>query len=305
MSDVAVNNLELVRFLDHYGHLRSPFGEPREITTPVEELKLGDQVVRDAIESFQSFHAPTLSPLLSAFYPRRLDTAVKVSGTLDVVTQHLMRQERCACPDYDMALPEYLVGAGNWKSCNNIGKFHNAVVEFMNTPPSFLQPFMEEIWQRVVDSYAELGLLFTRKVNSNEFTNIELSFVQPDGSWIGLAIVGQGQGCQDTIWCRFDKNYKPASLVSEWTTLIKHELGHNCGLSHSSGGVMNPYIVAGLPVSWKGDVSYNLLKSRFGGEAIPSSPVNRKMVLAWKDSNGNYRDIIDVDTSGGTEWWPN
>jgi hypothetical protein len=52
-------------------------------------------------------------------------------------------------------------------------------------------------------------------------------------------------------------------------TLIKHELGHNSGLGHSRGGVMNPSIINGLPVSWKNDPSESQLRKWYGGEPVP------------------------------------
>lgn len=296
-----MNDKEVITLLDFYGHLRMPFGEKREVKD-ISNLKVTDQIVRDAVESFQSLHQAAMEPILAAFYPSKLSASVKVDGVVGPVTEALLKTARCACPDYDAALPEELIGSGNWKGCHGIGDYHCVVIKFLNSPPTFLQGIFNAVWDRVVSSYAELGLLIKRD-DSNARPNIELSFVQPDSSWIGLAIVGQNETCSSQpIWCRFDKNYQPADLLSEWTTLIKHELGHNCGLSHSSGGVMNPYIIKGLPVSWRGDPSEPLLKARFGGQPIPSAPKNREMVLAWRYDNDTYETIQRIPTSGGSVW---
>lgn len=296
-----MTELEIITLLDFYGHLRSPFGERRGIAN-IGNLKLADQPVRDAIESFQSFHAVAMEPIIAAFYPQRLSAVVKVDGLVGPATEALLQTERCANPDYDMSLPEALVGGGNWKSCHNIGPFHCVVLRFKNEPPAHIASLFNSIWDRVIDSYAEIGLLIRRDDKAANF-NIELSFVQPDGGWIGLAIVGQGETCSSQpIWCRYDKNYKPADLLSEWTTLIKHEIGHNCGLSHSSGGVMNPYIIKGLPVSWKGDSSLPLLKSRFGGEPIPRTPRQRELVMGWLYENNQFELIQKLPSSGGSVW---
>jgi hypothetical protein len=296
-----MTNQEIISLLDFYGHLRNPFGERRGITNR-DKLQFSDSVVKDALESYQTFHQATMSPIMAAFFPERTSATIKINGEADAVTRKLLQTARCACPDYAAAYTDELQGSGNWRGCHNIGLFHCATVKFTTAIPSFLAPVFDEVWANVVEAYAELGLKFERDDNATN-PNIDVSFVTPDGGWIGLAIVGQNEQCNSEIWARFDKNYRPANIVSEWTTLIKHELGHNCGLSHSSGGVMNPYIVAGLPVSWKTDVSYNLLKARFGGEPITITPKERKMVLAWQYSENDFKVIREIDTTQVKDWW--
>ncbi|CAB4176403.1 hypothetical protein UFOVP991_25 [uncultured Caudovirales phage] len=288
-----MNDKELVAFLDHYGHLRQPFGEQRGINSAViPNLTISDQLVRDALESYQAFHSTPLEHIASGIFSH---ITSPITGELDKPTTILLDMARCQNPDYAAANANAEeAGSGNWNGCHGIGPFHCASVKFLNKPPDFLQPFMSTIWDRVVDAYSEIGLLFDR--DDAAPSNIDISFVQPDGGWIGLAIVGTGQGCQDQIWARFDKNYKPANLVSEWTTLLKHELGHNCGLSHSQGGVMNPYIIPGLPVSWIGDVSAPLLRQRFGGASIPRKPTSRTLVLAWQLGTNEFEVIKTLDT---------
>ena len=280
----------LIDFLDRYGHLRNPFGESRELNPAM--LTWNSQAVRDALESYQSFHAEPLERIAVGIF----GTAGKlVTGELDPPTKQLLATSRCACPDYG-AMETAEAGSGSWDGCHNIGPFHCATVAFMNAPPAHVAPVFDTIWNRVVDAYAEVGLLF-QKVQPTEFANIQVSFVELGGSTIGLAIVGSNEGCQSQIWARFAPSYKPANVLSEWTTLLKHELGHNCGLQHSQGGVMNPYIVAGLPVSWKGDVSYGLLANRFGGQPIPRTPTSRTLVLAWQLGPNQYEVIKTLDTN--------
>lgn len=286
-----MNDQELVSFLDYYGHLHQPFGERRGIrASAIPHLTLRDQLVRDALESYQAFHSTPLEHIASGIFSH---IHSPITGELDEPTSILLNTARCQNPDYAAAATEE-AGTGNWNGCHGIGPFHCASVRFLNNPPDFLSPLMPTIWNRVVDAYAEVGLLFDR--DDAAPSNIDISFVQPDGGWIGLAIVGTGQGCKDQIWARFDKNYKPANLVSEWTTLIKHELGHNCGLSHSQGGVMNPYVIPGLPVSWSGDVSLPLLRQRFGGVVLPRKPTSRTLVLAWQLGPNEFEVIQTLDT---------
>lgn len=296
-----MNDTALIRFLDHYGHLRHPFGENRnDLPADLGTLSLRSDAVQDALQSYRSFHATPLEHIASGLWPIDSSPSPKGYGAFDDATRRLVETSRCSCPDYASAQPdEEAAGSGNWNGCFGIGAFHSAHISFLNAPPSHVAPLFDTIWQRVVDAYAEIGLLFT-KVAPSEFANIRVSFTELGGSTIGLAIVGSGQGCTDQIWAKFAPSYKPANVVSEWTTLLKHELGHNCGLQHSNGGVMNPYIIANLPVSWVGDVSQALLTQRFGGNRIPTTsapPTSRSLVLAWQNGPNQFEVIQTLDTN--------
>jgi len=294
----------LIELLNQYGHLLCPFGEPRTLSKSIEKLTMDDDIVHDAVASYQAMHATAMEPIIAAFYPKRTSAAVKPDGVMGPATKALLETARCACPDYDMALPMEMAGSGNWRGCNGIGDFHCAIVKITTPIPSFLQPHFDLIWSQTVESYAELGLLLRRDDNAVR-PQIEVSFVQPSGGWIGLAIVGNGVQCGDTIWAQFDKNYRPASLVSDWTSLLKHEFGHNCGLQHSSGGVMNPYLMTGLPVSWIGDPSHQLLVQRFGGVRVPSAnpPSERELVLCWKTGD-RFEVVTRYPNQPNTGVWP-
>lgn len=292
---------DIIQFLDKTGHLSAPFGEPRTLNKPVKDFKINDREVVEAVQSYQAMFAVNLEPLVAKHHPSRASAAIQVDGKVGPATFELMQTPRCDCKDYEPESVAMAVGSGNWKRCWSIGEFHCAKVNFKNSPPAFLAPVFEQVWNRVVQAYAELGLLF-KKAEPGEQANIDINWQKPDGGWIGLAIVGQNQNCGSNIWARFDQGYQPANIVSEWTTLMKHELGHNCGLQHSSGGVMNPYIVKGLPVSWKGDPSYNLLTARFGGQPIPIAPRPRKMVLAWQYGPTEFEVIQEIPTAASGLW---
>lgn len=291
----------VIAMLLRYGHLLNPFGKKRDLPKPLDQLTLADDIVVEAIASFQRFHSYTLEPIVAAFEPQKASPAVPNDGRLDRATERLLTMPRCDCPDHGSKMQfhtgdgaELALGRGNWAKCNGAESHHRAVLKFLNEPPAFLTPIWSEIWANVVESYAEIGLELIRD-DSAVRSNIEVSFVRPDGGWIGLAIVGNGVTCGDTIWARFDQAYRPGNLLNEWTTLIRHELGHNCGLQHSSGGVMNPYIIAGLPTSWRSDPSHPLLVQRFGGERIPtSSPPDRELVLAWRDRKTGTFELASV-----------
>tara|TARA_R110000868_G_scaffold405071_1_gene683993 strand:- start:957 stop:1985 length:1029 start_codon:yes stop_codon:yes gene_type:complete len=177
-------------------------------------------------------------------------------------------------------------GSGNWRGCHNVGEFHSASIGVNSAGlPSFLSPVFLTVLKNVQRAYAGVGLLF-RFIQSGKdmltgtsFSgqiNSEMSFVSSSSGWIGLAIVGQGETCGGKIWCKFLSTYKggsdTASIVTQWTTLIKHELGHNCGRGHTNGGVMNPSIVNNLPTDWvANDPSTSWLKGQFGGVPVPIS----------------------------------
>lgn len=278
-----MNDHKLQALLEFYGHWSRPFGVP----TSHPDLQT-------ALQSYQAFHALPLERIGRGIF--QLDTAA--TGELDAPTEKLLETARCACPDYAVSTAP-AIGVGNWKSCHGIGQFHAAIVRFLNEPPPFLAPLMNTVWQRVVDAYAEIGLMLTRDDRSTH-ANIDVSFVKPDGGWIGLAIVGTGQGCGDRIWAKFDRNYQPTQLVEMWTTLMIHEFGHNCGLSHSNGGIMNPYLLAGLGATWRGDPSHPLLVSRFGGQPIPRVPTSRVLVTAWQYGPDDF-EVIKVHDTTKTE----
>lgn len=245
------------------------------------KLTVNDAVVKQALASYQAAMILEYDRAALEHYERR----AIIDGELGPATEDLLKVERCGCPDFGYidaqgklirgTLPA--VGTGGWAKCHNIGNFHAALV-YVNkaSMPAFLQPVWPQVWANVVQSYDRIGLHFIETDDPNNH-NTSLTWVRPDGGWIGLAIVGRNQSCNSKIWSRYDQNYKGGSstpaIIQQWTTLVKHELGHNCGLEHSRGGVMNPSIVNGLPVLWDGDPSLNLLNRWFGGEAYnPPQP---------------------------------
>lgn len=183
----------------------------------------------------------------------------------------------------DSVMPAF--GSGNWKGCHGVGQFHSASIKVDSSGlPSFLRDVFLTVLKNVRLAYAGVGLLFrfidqagNDLVTGEAFSgtiNSDMSFVSSSSGWIGLAIVGQGETCGSKIWCKFLNTYRggsdPAAVITQWTTLIKHELGHNCGRGHTSGGVMNPSIVNNLPTEWgPNDPSTAWLKQQFGGVPVP------------------------------------
>lgn len=275
-----MNRQEIIELLWKYGHFRNPENAngashgvtEADITGGV--LTLQDAAVQEALRSYQHFQKPVLDALASEVHGRR----GIADGEVGPATERLLDLPRCGSPDF--VLTEEALGSGRWGQCKleQYPDNHAVTVKWdLSKCPPFLKPVFEQVWKNVVASYAEVGIAFVRE-DGNPKANLQCRFTVPQqeagnlrGNWIGLAIVGwSGIRCSDEIWALFDLNYNPANTISEWTTLVKHELGHNMGLQHSSGGVMNPSIVRGLPISWKGDPSWSTLARWFGGEPVQS-----------------------------------
>lgn len=252
-----------VQFLEDYGYLSA---EDAAKVSDFDDIEL-----KAAIEKYQRFDANVARQAM-------------VTGDIDSATQAAMMMPRCQCPDNEV---EAALGTGGWRGCHGLSDAHAAIVDVDPARmPGFLKPEFVNVLRRVQRSYAEIGLLFRFRnqdgldmINgeriSDHHRNIRMTFTR-GSNWIGLAIVGNGhnQQCSSEIWAKFDYRYQPRNVVSEWTTLIKHELGHNAGLRHTRGGVMNPSIVNGLPVSWKGDPHEETLRKWYGGDPVevPGNP---------------------------------
>lgn len=296
-----------IRFAWEHGHFFNPENPDGLNVTQdmLPSLRVTDQVVIDALISLSKADATAYTRATLDAHGR----VPNFDGELGPAMQRMIEspEGRCPVPDYapppgvvfafdnpwlqqvaeDMqrraVLPAY--GSGNWRGCHGVGEFHSATVRVDSAKlPSFLRPLFVDVLSRVQKAYANVGLLFrfldedkTDLITGEEFDsniNIEMSFVSSSDGWIGLAIVGTGETCGGNIWCRFLNTYKGGStteaIVTQWVTLIKHELGHNTGRSHTNGGVMNPSIVNNLPNEWvDADPSTAWLRKQFGGVPVP------------------------------------
>jgi hypothetical protein len=267
---------EIIQRLWDTGHFRNPaVPETWNVhASDLQRLRLGDPVVRAAARSYQQFLSQVLEPLAARHHGRM----PVFDGEIGPATQELLQVERCGCPDFAEAT-DTATGSGSWPAgCQERFRENHAITVSVDLRgmPAFLSPVFATVWANVDVAYAEIGLKLIRE-DGDRSANIQVSFEPLAGSTIGLAIVGRGQSCGTSIWAKFDPGYQPANVVREWTSLVKHELGHNMGLSHSQGGVMNPSIIAGLPVSWRGDPSEPILNRWFGGQPVPTDPQGPEM----------------------------
>lgn len=276
---MGMTNPEILELLERTGHLSHPFGRPNPFVP--KSSSLDDPANKMAIASFQNFHTDTLSPLIAKHHPERTWAAVFPDGVIGDATEELMGMERiCGNPDVGPGSGnnpdeiERAQGSGNWRACHGVGNFHAVSIRVDDANmPDHVRRNWDEIKKRVSEAYGEVGLKI--HWDGRAPVNIDFSFVSNSDGWIGLAIVANGVSCNEKIWCRYLSKYtggsSDASIIQQWVTLVCHEIGHNCGLGHNgSGGKMNAFIVNGLPTSWKNDPSYSQLRSRFGGEPIPT-----------------------------------
>lgn len=301
-----MTNTELIDLLHRTGHLDYPDGQEQDRPTDSSgraKLTLADKCVQEAVRSWQSLDA-NFDNVAMAMHQRPCTP----DGDVGPATLAMVSIPRCEVPDYqkpsDVAAA---VGRGNWPRCHDVGDFHAVSVRIKNSPPSHLAPVFDEVKRRTIQAYAELGLLI--HFDGRSPVQLEMSFVSRSSGWIGLAQVVNGASCSSNNWCQFLASYRGGNsseaVAQQWTTLIKHELGHNCGMGHSRGGVMNPSIVNGLPISWKGDPSHGLLTSRFGGEPVPTGGPDSddfEIVLAKEYAGGKLVKFADVATGDGS--WP-
>lgn len=251
---------EIVDLLTVTGHMAYPHGEFNSYGA-IQGTPPSEKSVRRAIQSYQEFHAQCLDPLCLEHHGRVL----RCDGKPGDATYELFDQPRCRCPDYGPDV-QAATGSGSWKSCHNIGEFHaaKAYIDGRNMP-GFLQDDFEEIWSNTVAAYDAIGLRWIRTDDKSE-ANTVISW-QTGRGWIGLAIVGQDQKCGSQIWAKFSPSYNPSKTVRMWSGLFCHELGHNAGLQHTRGGIMNSYLLS-LPASWEGDPSRPILARKYGGVPV-------------------------------------
>lgn len=202
---------------------------------------------------------------------------------------------RCGAPDFAAARVmgwdgAEAVASGPWKRCHNVGDFHAVSVQWQNAPPASLaakfnaqRTVFQEAMRRCVIGYAEIGLLIhfsgpgAETATPRNPVQIKANFVSSSAGWIGLAVIGNnGLGCSaNQLWCRYlnsyGRNFSLEDRAFFWAILLMHELGHNCGLGHTRGGIMNPSINR-TAARWIGDTAQSWMTGRFGGVKVPDVP---------------------------------
>jgi hypothetical protein len=270
------------------------------------KLKLSDDVVFKALQSFSKSDVR----LYARHVERAHGRAPTFDGQAGPALTAFAQTTRCPVPDHappkgvefvfdDPDLTAIVkkmqadqevaaAGVGNWQGCHDVGDFHCVHVRWdLSSKPSHLAgTVFTDVLKRVQKAYAQVGLLIlfsgpsgddllTGDDLSSLRVNINANFVRSSNGWIGLAILGRTETCTTSpIWCRYLATYRGGNsreaVITQWVTLIMHEIGHNTGRNHTQGGVMNPSLVNGLPGYWAPtDPSTGWMKRQFGGVPVP------------------------------------
>jgi len=303
-KDLTERRSDFTQFLFQTGHLEAPFGIPSGFNPDKDDPFGIDQksdIYKDAVRSWK-----TIEQRLDPFCEARYGEASKLDDEIGPATLDAQYLLRCGAKDHDKNKPSNIqtaYGSGNWKGCHDIGDFHAVNVVERQGPPAFLAPLWEQVKENVIEAYAEVGLrVFFNKPDAPANTHLE--FVNQSDGWIGLAIVCNNCTCSSSpIFNRYLATYRGGStstaIIQQWTSLVKHELGHNTGMSHTRGGVMNPSIVNGLPISWRNDPAWKMLVARFGGVPVPldNDPETYRLVFAREYADGRLEKWKDVPKS--------
>lgn len=253
----------IIQKLWQYGHFNNPDMPTGVTEDDLATLNILDEPVRTAIASYQTYFSSEYHSLAEQYGAN----TTRPLGHMDPATFDLLNMPRCAVSDF---VPD---GTGSWpKNCHPDYPGKHAITIKVSTSrlPSFLSPVFEQVWELAVASYADMGLAIIRTEDAKH--NLSMSFEVLRGSTIGLAIVGRNQSCGTDIWCKFDPGYNPRDTINQWARLLAHEWGHNMGMGHTRGGIMNASITSGqfTRTAWRGDPAESTLRRYFDG--IPITP---------------------------------
>jgi len=197
-------------------------------------------------------------------------------GLPDISIGDLFSLERCGVEDIS---PDQ-TGSGSWPSgCHEeYPNNHSFAVHFdLAGMPSHWKPAFEQAWTLVKQAYADVGIVFFETKNKSK-ANTLVTF-QKGAGWIGLAIVPRGPKCGQRIWAKFDNrygsNFSLERLINQLAHLMAHEFGHNMGLGHTRGGIMNPTLLNTpfTPTAWRGTPSFSTVARWFSGIPVTTDPI--------------------------------
>lgn len=295
-----------IRTAWEYGHFWSPANAAGKDVkqSDLKKLKPEDPVVVQAMISLSKMDATRYTRHVLDKHGRQPHFDGVIGPAMESM---LLEDGRCPVPDHapppgtdfqfdDPNLQEIAekmqrdtakaVASGGWPNCHGTNNIHCMSIR---VNPDGISPKYNHLWTKIMQNvqraYCGIGLLirFIGMDNKDLLTgepwrsniNSELSFVSSSAGWIGLAIVGQNENCSSKIWLKLLSTYTGGTndtiIEQQITSLLQHEVGHNVGLGHSNGGVMNPSITQGNPVGqWSpNDPSRPKLVNLYSGVPIP------------------------------------
>lgn len=268
----------------------------------LKNLSITDPVVVQALRSLSLMDPERYAGIVVQHHMRPPD----FDGQFGPAMQEFIQLGRCPIPDnapppgvvfsFDdpdlqqvverMQAQPAIGSGGNWAGCHNIGQFHCAA---MRVNPAGMNPRVVPLWKQIMmnvrQMYSGIGLLWkfidmdgVDLLTGEQFNGTiqtDLTFVPRSDGWIGLAIVTRNEGCSSKIWLKLLSTFLGGNtdleIIIAISALLAHEGGHNCGLSHTNGGVMSPVLQHGLPVGvWpENDPSTPILRQLYGGVPVP------------------------------------
>lgn len=292
------------------------------------KLSTGDDEMREAFIGLSKMMVRDYAPAFVAEY----GAEPAFDGKVDKALLHVMSIPRCDVPDYapppgaqfqfgdpqvqEVAIEMQKIAAlpaigkrGNWPRCHSIGDFHCCVVQIdeTNRPSWMTDAILLQVLRNVRAAYAEIGqwIIYVNqqgrdyldgKDRSGEHVDTKASWVRSSSGWIGLAILTLDLGCNDQIWQQYLNTYQGGStveiIIRQNTKLWMHEHGHNSGLPHGNGFIMNPSIMNDSIITWTpADYSTATLKINYGGKPYvpggtppptdPNPPTTIEQQLEW------------------------
>lgn len=256
-----LSDSELIRREWDLGHFFSPEALKLELVeeSDLSKLSIDDAVVKAATRSMQQF----MSPVMDAITVKKGLQLTTYTGDVDEVTREMAMVPRCGEPDFLHPAKMKAIGSGSWpQPCQKTGvKVH---FDISRKPASIN---IETLKAAVFGAYAAVGLKMIEVVSAN-LANIQVYWTPLPGSTIGIAQFNN-QSCSNQVYCKLDTGY-----TGYIRGLLLHEMGHNCNLQHTRGGIMHPSIQPDPnPFGWnKDDPSYPVLVRFFGGEPVTPIP---------------------------------
>lgn len=249
------------------GHFRNPEMPTGVTLDELGDLPLTSDAVKTAIRSYQDFMREDFDRISIEEHGR----PGIADGEPGPATMRLFAVQRCGCPDFPSGT-EPAVGRGSWPAgcTKEYPENHTFAIYWdKRNMPGFLVGVIDRCIELCYAAYRDMGIVFITSPDRQR-CNTVASWERGRG-WIGLAIVGQNQTCSSRIWAKYDTRYQPRALTDQWARLLAHEFGHNMGLRHHRGGIMNPSITSGpfTETAWRGDPAESILRRWFGGEPVP------------------------------------